>query len=98
MDPDQKVEIKQLVSIKKDVCFRLAKTQVVADIDLEELKGSDKSEWLFSKQDSASYLNGVMLGNYLLALKRIMVSVRMCVYNTPFLIETKRELNSEHQS
>ena len=49
MDPDQKVEIEQLVSIKKDVCFRLAKTQVVADIDLEELEGSDKSEWLFSK-------------------------------------------------
>ena len=62
------------VSIKKDLYVRLVKTQVIKQEKLEDIQASPDPEIKLSQAGSIHYLNGVLLGQYLLTIKRVMVS------------------------
>ena len=54
--------------------MRLVKTHVIKQEKLEDIQASPDPEIKLSQAGSIHYLNGVLFGQYLLAIKRVMVS------------------------
>ena len=57
----------------KDLFLRVNKTKVLREAtDIAEIERSEQLEWELSRHDSVNFYNGILFGNYLVALKRIM--------------------------